>query len=288
MSTKAYEIVTARLIEMLENGTVPWRKGWASAGAPQNGHSKRRYRGINAFLLGLSGYADNRWLTFNQVKELGGFVQAGSKATPVVFWKWLEIEDKETGKPVEIPFLKHYYVFNLEQTQNVKLPPLESVGLPCKAERLEAAEEIVRSMPQAPAIKHDGGERAYYRPSTDSVHMPSLQAFYGTEEYYSTLFHELGHSTGHESRLARSGITEIEGFGTASYSKEELVAEFTASFLCNHIGLENDALMANHAAYLDSWLSVLRKDVKMAVVAASQAQKAADFILGVANESETD
>ena len=290
MSNNAvYELVTQRVVSLLESGVIPWRKPWITAeldgnNIPRNAVSKRRYRGINSFLLGLSPYADPRWLTFKQAKELGGFVKSGEKASPVVFWKWLEIEDEETGEKKDIPFLRYYSVFNVEQTEGCKVAELPKVEKPCLASRLEAAENVVSGMPNAPAIYHDGGSAAYYRPSNDTVHMPELEYFLSTEGYYSTLFHELGHSTGHETRLNRPGITELASFGSEKYSKEELVAEFTAAFLTNHCGIDNH--IPQNAAYIDSWLSALKKDVKMAVIAAAQAQKAADYILGAAYEEE--
>jgi len=275
-----YEMVTSQLISMLERGVIPWRKPWRCSGVPVNAVSKKRYRGINAFMLGLAPYSDNRWLTYKQAKELGGHVRQGEASTVVVFWKQLEIEDEDTGRTERIPLLRYYRVFNVEQC-GLKLPPLVSDDERGLAERLEHCESIVSGMPQAPSVYDNGGDRAFYRPATDSVHMPKVERFESTERYYSTLFHELAHSTGHESRLNRPGIAEIEGFGTASYAREELVAEFGASFLCNVAGIANDVSMEQSASYIDGWLSKLKSDKKIAVIAAAQAQKAADFILGV-------
>lgn len=285
MSVKIYELVTERIIAMLEDQVIPWRKPWAciDQGMPRNAVSKKHYRGINVFLLGMAPFNDPRWVTFKQAQALGGNVRKGSKGFPVIYWNWIETEDEETGTMVKIPLLRQYTVFNVEQCDGLNIAPLESAELPNAAERIERAEGIVRDMPNAPRIGHDGGQRAYYRPSTDSVHMPMLEAFHSTEGYYSTLFHELGHSTGHESRLNRDGITDFQGFGTASYSREELVAEFTAAFLCQVSGIENT--LPQSASYIEGWLGVLRKDKKMAVVAAAQAQKAADYILGGSAES---
>lgn len=276
-----YERVTTTILEALEQGIVPWRKGWATVGRelPCNAVSKKKYRGINSFLLGLSRFEDNRWLTFKQAQELGGNVKQGEKSTKVIFWRWLTIEDEQTGLPVEFPFLKEYSVFNVLQCSDLKIPELVAVERPGLAERIESAEAIVTGYATCPVIRWDGGSSAFYRPSTDSVHMPERERFYSTEALYGTLMHELVHSSGHESRLNRKGVTDVAAFGSAIYSYEELCAEFGACFLNQVAGIEPD--FPNSASYIDGWLSALKKDKKMAVTAAAQAQKAADYILGV-------
>jgi len=144
----------------------------------------------------------------------------------------------------------------------------------------DSCERIIRGYPDAPAISHDGGNRAFYRPSLDTVHLPTLDSFAGTSEYYSTVFHELTHSTGHVSRLDRGLNERIAAFGSADYSKEELVAEMGAAFLCAEARVSTDDLLGNQATYIASWLKVLRKDSKLVIQAASAGQKAADYILG--------
>jgi antirestriction protein ArdC len=290
-NTVVYEMVTEQLVKLLESGLVPWRKPWVSAGVPRNAVSKRSYRGINSFLLGLTPYSDPRWLTFKQAKELGGNVKRGESSTVVVFWKLFDVVDEETQEKKRIPLLRYYRVFNVEQCEGLKLQPLEREESLGKAERLAECERVVSDMPQAPALFDNGGDRAYYNPRADSVHMPRVEQFKSTEGYYSTLFHELTHSTGHESRLNRPGITQIAAFGDAVYSREELVAEFGASFLCNLLGISSDGQLEQSASYIKGWLSALKNDKKLAVVAAAQAQKAADFILGVgygADDSDED
>ena len=138
---------------------------------------------------------------------------------------------------------------------------------------------IVEGMPNPPTIDHDGGDRAFYQPSTDSIHMPAVSSFEGAEEYHSTLFHELSHSTGHESRLNRHGMeTGIAAFGSAVYSKEELAAEFGSAFLCARAGIQST--LDNSAAYIDGWRKALNADNRLVITAASQGQKASDYILG--------
>jgi len=280
-NTRAYDVIADRILDLLDKGEVPWRKPWSLQPGmrPQNAVSKRPYSGINSMMLGLSGYGDTRWLTFRGAQQLGGNVRKGEKATPITFWKQFKVKDKdENGETVEkiIPLLKYFSVFNVEQCEGLDLPPIETAK-PFNA--IEAAEKIIANMPNRPSIDHDGGDRAYYIPSLDTVHLPSRTAFGVADEYYSTAFHELGHSTGHTSRLNRHGLeTGIAPFGSETYSKEELAAEFASAFLCNESGIENT--IDNSAAYIRGWSKVIRKDKRLVVQAASQGQKAADFILG--------
>jgi antirestriction protein ArdC len=277
-----YQIITDRIVAILEKGTAPWRKPWAGNGSdPTNLVSKRGYSGINYFMLSASEYTSPHWLTYKQAKDLGGHVRKGEKGTPVIFWKLLDRE--ENGEPVEgakkIPFLRYYTVFNLEQCEGVEIP----ASLEPKTyahDPIEAAEAVQLAMPNRPVVNIVQSGRAFYSPSKDSVTVPELSQYAKPEEYYSTLFHELTHSTGHESRLNREGITERHHFGSATYSREELVAEMGAAFLCGHCGIEN-ATLENSAAYLQGWIKALNGDKKLAVVAAAQAQKAANYILNI-------
>ena len=282
--SKVYEIITEKIVNMLDAGVVPWRKPWngGADGAPLSMQTGKCYRGVNAFLLHVhgmqQGYTSNRWLTFKQARQRGGSVSKGEKGFPVVFWKQLKVEDKETGEEKRIPFLRYFMVFNAEQCEGIDVPvpilPLTDF------ERIERAEAVIRDMPNAPAIKHGGG-RACYSPSEDVVRLPSREAFHCEPEYYNTAFHELGHSTGHHDRLARKkSLSDWKGFGSHSYSQEELVAEMTAAFLCGHCGIEA-ATIQNTASYINGWRRVLKADSKCVVVAAAQAQKAADYILAV-------
>lgn len=275
----AYEVVTERILSALENGVVPWRRPW-TVHSPQNAISKRPYRGINVFLLAVTQYTDHRWLTFNQAKEIGGNVRRGEKSTPVVLWKWLKKENEETGKVEEVPFLRFYSIFNVEQCEGLNLLAAENVTLnPVK--RIAAAEEIVKGYPNPPRLEY-GGDRACYIPAKDLVRMPSLERFECAERAYSTLFHELGHSTGHANRLNRKNVTESMGFGSETYSREELCAEMSAAFLCNRAGIESDTMTEQSASYIAGWLRALKNDRKLVVTAAAQAQKAVDHILNVA------
>jgi len=275
--SSVYSIVTEQIIKQLESGVAPWHKPWR-AEPPCNLISGKEYRGINPFLLASQGYGSRYWLTFNQANKLGGRILKGEKSSIVTFWhigeeKTVRYADGNIRK--EKPFLLRYYrVFNVEQTEGIA----DKLGLRNATPRvpsIERCEAIVNGMPNAPAMQQDA--RAWYRPSTDTVGMPSKSLFNSAEEYYSTLFHELSHSTGHASRIGRPGIEDIAAFGSESYSKEELIAEMGAAMLCGVTGIA-PATIPNSAAYLQGWINRLRGDSKLVVSAASQAQKAADYI----------
>jgi antirestriction protein ArdC len=280
-----YEIVTQQVIQQLEAGVAPWRKPWRTD-VPCNLISGKEYRGINPFLLAPQGYGSRYWLTFNQTAKLGGHVRKGEHSSIVTFWRVGQeklIRDANGVERKSRPFLLRFYrVFNLEQTEGIA----EKLGLGKASPRigsLDDCEAIVSAMPNPP--KREQSDRAWYRPSTDSVGMPSRSLFNSSEEFYSTLFHELTHSTGHASRVGREGIEQLNAFGTESYSKEELVAEMGAAMLCGVTGIVPRTI-ENSAAYLKTWIERLRDDSKLIVSAASQAQKAADYIRNLSAKSE--
>jgi antirestriction protein ArdC len=271
-----YEIVTARILEQLEKGVVPWRKPWR-AEMPCNLISGKLYRGLNVFLLASQGYGSRYWLTYRQAEKLGGYVRKGERSALVTFWHIGE-EKTRIGQDGSIektqPFLLRYYnVFNLEQTEGIDIPRVSTAPAMAPIDRCEA---LVAGMPNPP--RREQSDRAWYRPSTDTVGMPALGLFDSSEEYYSTLFHEMTHSTGHVSRVGREGIQQLNTFGDDSYSLEELVAEMGAAMLCGVCGIQTT--FENSAAYLQSWITRLRSDSRLLISAASAAQKAADFIQG--------
>jgi antirestriction protein ArdC len=282
MSNVAYDKVTEAIMERLEAGVIPWRCPWSTM-APQNA-SGRKYNGINVMLLSMQGYKSPVWLTYKQAQERGGTVRKGQKGTPVVFWKWLERKD-EDARPGEIstrggkiPFLRYYTVFNSEQCDDLDLALPEEPNP--DADPIESAEAIVSGYRMKPTIEYGGGS-ASYSPTLDRVRCPEISAFDSVPEFYDTLFHELTHSTGHADRLARASLTtERARFGSDPYAREELVAEVGAAMLCHHAGLDIPALVDNSAAYIGSWLKRLKNDKRLVVVAAAQAQKASDYILG--------
>ena len=275
MNIKSYERITERIETLLAAGVVPWHKPWkASTGLPRNLITQKPYRGINVFLLMAMGYESPHWLTFRQAIKLGGSVKKGEKSCPVVFWKQMEVTDKESGEVENIPFLRLYHVFNAAQCEGLKAASA-SEEVPFA---VTSAAEIVAKMPQPPKIK-SGMSHAFYQPVNDTVGMPERKRFETEDAYHATLFHELVHSTGHESRLKRQSIMERNGFGSMPYCKEELVAELGSAFLCGQAEIV-DRTIDNSAAYIEGWLDSLKDDPTLIVYAAAQAQKAADFILG--------
>jgi antirestriction protein ArdC len=275
MNVKAYERITERIIGLLQSGTVPWHKPWrVKTSLPRNLVTQKPYRGINVFLLMAMSYESPLWLTFRQALQLGGNVKKGEKACPVVFWKKMEREDKDSDEPQKRPLLRLYHVFNVSQCDGLKESPAMENGSFASAKPVE----IVAKMPQPPAVKH-GMAKAFYSPSDDCVGMPERERFNDDAGYYATLFHELVHSTGHEKRLKRPSITERNGYGSDPYCKEELIAELGSAFLCGYADIV-DRTIDNSASYLEGWLKQLQNDRTLIVSAAAQAQKAADFILG--------
>jgi antirestriction protein ArdC len=283
MNGDVYQIVTDRIIRLLESGIVPWHQPWKSVDQwPQNFVSRKVYRGINLFLLNAAKYPSPYWLTFRQVQALGGSVKKGERAFPVVFWKMLK--EQVDGEEKRISFLRYYSVFNIAQCEGINVPVIPTTELKPKFARIEKCEFIVSGMPKRPTINHTG-LRACYSPSADEVSMPEVELFESIEAYYSTLFHELTHSTGHLSRLNRKEITDPIKFGSNPYSREELVAEMGAAFLCGHCEIENKTIDQS-ASYIQNWLETLKEDRKLLVHAAAQAQKACDFILGAESQEE--
>jgi antirestriction protein ArdC len=284
--TTVFDVVTGRLIEALERGTVPWRKEWDAPGfrIPLNLTSGKPYHGINFFVLSLAGesFASPYWLTFRQALERGGHVRKGEKGIPVFFWKVLDRADEAEAGPDDDHaarrFVARYYtVFNVEQCDGIEYPKPERTTRDIPP--IEACDRIVARYPAGPEIRH-GATGASYFPIGDVVRMPDRSVFHTPEAYYATLFHELVHSTGHPKRLARfTPDSPPPPFGSADYSREELVAELGAAFLCAQAGISN-ATEGNSAAYLAGWLRVLKTDKRAVVLAAGAATRAAALISG--------
>ncbi|WP_292029350.1 zincin-like metallopeptidase domain-containing protein, partial [Mesorhizobium sp.] len=280
-----YQEITDRIIAELERGTVPWVKPWGSAkaglGLPKNAASGRAYSGINILILWGAvierGFCSQNWLTFRQALALGGNVRKGEHGTTIVHAdRFVPKDEKERAKadgdePQAVPYLKRFTVFNVAQCDN--LPD----HLYAAAQPLPEREMI----PQAEALIHATGadfrigcDRAFYMPGSDFIQVPPQPAFFHQIDYYRSCFHELGHWTGHPTRLAR----DLSGsFGCKAYAREELVAEIAAAFVCTTLGIEPTV---RHADYIGSWLTVLREDNRAIFRAASYASKAADFLLG--------
>lgn len=294
MKPDVYQQVTDQIISQLENGVVPWRSPYfAKTGFPKNFSTQKAYQGINVFLLGSLRFTSPYFLTFLQAKELGGHVRKGEKGHLVIKYGTYAKEEDKAVDGEEIAkrgYLKGYTVFHASQIEGIDFP--EVTGLPelSVTEMTALAREIVSGMKKCPEIRK-GSAIPCYRQATDCVHMPEPRFFESEEAYYSTLFHELTHSTGHADRLARKSLLENKGIDASDdtarkiYAEEELVAEMGAAFLNSFAGISESEL-ENSASYLQSWIDALKsKDAKGWVIrAASQAQKAADYILGIDRE----
>lgn len=275
MSVKIYDMVTQRIIDQLQNNIIPWRKPW-HGNAPINFISRKPYRGINLLLLPQGG----EWLTFKQCKDAGGNVRKGEKSSIIVFYSTLEKED-EHGETKTIPFLKYSNVFHISQCEGVT-SKLEATTDNNSAEPIDTAQSILDGYINRTGVKYShigGSNRAFYQPSSDTITMPTMKQFTSIEEYYSTAFHELAHSTGHKDRLNR--ITKVAAFGDEVYSREELTAEISSAMIMNFTGIELPETFTNSVAYIQSWIKAIRNDAQTIVRASGQASKATDMILGL-------
>ena len=286
-----YEQITNRILEQLDRGVVPWKSPYFSkTGFPKNFATQKEYRGINILLLASQRFTSPFFLTFLQAKELGGNVRKGEKGHLVVkYGTYSKEEDAAASNDDSAKsrgYLKAYTVFHASQIDGISFPEPEALPDLTITEKTDRARAIVDGMPNRPAM-HEGSAVPCYRPGTDSVHMPEKEYFVTEEAFYCTLFHELAHSTGHASRLARkslmnnAGINSTNDTARKTYAEEELVAEMAASFLNAEAGIIEEEI-ENSAAYIKGWSEAFRsKEAKSWVVrAASEGQKAADFILG--------
>jgi len=275
-SNRVYEIITEKVIASLEKGVVPWSKPWKGSSLPMNFKTGYKYKGVNLLLLALSGFSVPYFLTFNQVKELGGTVKKGAEATLVIFWSWKEktkiVDGKEETETY--PVLQYYHVFNITQTDGIeyesRFDQMDNFN------PLAICDEVVLKYKDCPTIEHKE-QRAYYFNEKDLINMPSKKSFNSEEDYYKTLFHEMIHSTGHKNRLNRDMPAVLNNH--SEYSKEEVIAELGASFLCGHTHIGAN-LIENSASYIEFWLKQLKEDKKFVFAVSSQAQKAVEHILG--------
>ncbi len=281
-----YSQVTDKIVAELELGIVPWVQPWGDGeasvglGLPRNARTSKAYSSINILLLWSAimqgGYASQQWLTFKQALELGGCVRKGEKGWTVCYAdSFIPKDEKERASkdgddPQAIPFLKRYAVFNFAQCDGLRegvCPPATAAD---ERELIPRAEALIAATGASLQI---GGEIACYIPKLDAIRVPQQTAFHDQINYYRTVFHELGHWTGHPSRLARELITK---FASDGYAWEELVAELATAFVCASLGI---VPTVRHADYIGNWLQVLKEDSRAIFKAASMASKACDFIL---------
>ena len=282
-----FQIITDRIVAELEQGVIPWQKPWSGVQGAISHTTGKRYSLLNQMLLGCRS---GEFVTFKEAQREGGHVKKGEKASMIVFWKFLDSAKRDDdgnvvhgadGKPImeSVPFLRYYNVFHIDQCEGLRPHFAEN---PSPGEHLspdDAADRIVKEYVQRSGIKLtiQHSDRAFYSPSSDSVTVPELAQYTSVSEYYSTLFHELTHSTGHVSRMNR--LSKEASFGSEAYSKEELIAELGAAFLVNHAGLETSSSFRNSAGYIQSWLKALKDDKRLIVSAAGKADKAVAMIL---------
>lgn len=275
--------VTARIVEELERGAVPWLKPWKTGSAcntpamPRNASTGRPYRGINVPILwdaaDSRGFPVHAWMTYRQAKELGGQVRRGERGAAVIFMKRIEepteAATEEDAKARMRMTLRVYTVFNVAQIDGLPEKTVADVSAPVSR---PPEGELTRFVVATRAQVAIGGDIACYFPRRDLIRMPHFASFESAESYFATLFHELGHWTGHESRLNRDQDGE---FGSTAYGAEELLAELTSAFLCAQLGLRGEL---RHAGYLQGWIKLLREDVRAIFRAASQASRAAQYL----------
>jgi antirestriction protein ArdC len=270
------DVIADRFIQSLQNGVAPWQKPWVSV-LPQNGVSRKPYNGVNAFTLAFFG-TDDYYLTFNQVKALGGHVEAGTRGLPVSFFA--KVEDKRKplagGKFDTFLMARYYTVFPVNKCN---LPDFKRANKVIKFTPVEAAEKLA-SLNTCP-VSH-GGSSAHYSPTSHTIGMPTKDSFKSVEEYYHTLFHEIGHS------LKEKGTHSKDGFGSPEYAKEELVAELFASICLNETGLLATCVFNNSASYLDNWLKALSSDKTLIQKAASEAFKRWHKLNGTTKQEEAE
>jgi len=286
-----YTRVTDRIIADLEQGVRPWAKPWKADNAPARitlpvRHNGVPYRGVNILLLWgemlANGYTSNRWMTFRQAQELGANVRKGEHGALVVFANRIttsETNDNGGQAEREIPFLKGYAVFNIDQIENLPQayraePEPEHLAGAAPMQLIEAAEAFFA---KTGVILRHGGNKAYYAPSPDVVQLPLPEAFEDAESYEATKAHELTHWTGHPGRLNRQ---LGKRFGDDAYAAEELVAEMGAAFLCAQLGITPE-VREDHASYLDQWLKILKADRRAIFTAAGKAQQACDYLFSL-------
>ncbi|MCW3120975.1 MAG: hypothetical protein JWQ38_467 [Flavipsychrobacter sp.] len=273
-------LVNDRIIELLEGGIVPWRSPWADAGMPMSLISKRAFRGMNILLLASLGYEQNLFLTTKQLEGLNGSIKPGKKPHMIVFWGG----EQQAGENI-VPKpgkLQYYSVYNVSQCVGI---PEETISS-CIVQHptgIQACEELVANVLNCAVIRHKEPD-AFYDPLEDCINMPKLKSYAHPESYYSALFHQLAHSTGHHTRLDRMGLVQMPEYGCTRYTLEELVAEIVTNYLENLTGIPS--LFIPDEEYIASWIQKLKADRYLIFTACAYAQKAIDFILNIQSTKE--
>lgn len=284
--TELYAKVTDEIIKQMEAGIIPWKKGWKAISGAYNAKNKKYYAFINQLALGKVG----AYASFKQWQELGAKINKGAKASYVIEWfykeyKFTETETDDDGNETKTErkykkwYPRVYPVFHESQVTGWTAPELDEIEKP---DPIQAAEDIIKNYETFSGIRKiirdEQSAKAYYSPVGDYIQVPMLEQYENANEYYSTLFHEITHSTGHSSRLDRGLDNKLAAFGSQDYSKEELVAELGAAMCCTRLGIDTPDTTTNSAAYLQGWLKKLKDDKGLLISAASYAEKATRYI----------
>lgn len=284
-----FEEITNKIIAKLEEGVIPWKRTWGYLEPAQNHFSGHVYRGVNALLILCEDFKTPFFATFKQIKENGGVVKKGSKGTQVYYYGCLyyDGDDKISERAFnnlprakqeeirKVPYLKSMFVFNMSDVEGVELKPCTTID-GSGNEQHEEAHAFVQQLTNKPKIELSGNQPCYI-PALDMIRIPPIEQFKSSEDFYTTFFHELTHSSGHAKRLNREGLTKMAAFGSPVYSREELVAELGACYFNNFFGIDTPEIFENAAAYLQGWIKALKGDSTLLMQASGQAQKAFTF-----------
>ena len=281
MNNKVYQEITDKIIEQLKNGCVPWEQPWFGIRGARSYNTNKAYSFLNQMIL---GGESGHFVTWHQINLLGGHLRKGSKGRRVFFWNTFDkAEENGLGEKIirKIPYLKTYTVFNTNDCEG--LPQRWAPQGITENKPIESAEKIAKNYLDREKIelKHNNVNDSFYSVKYDFINLPPIERFRSSEDYYSTLLHEMTHSTGHRTRLQRFKPNDTSSpFGSPDYTREELIAEMGSSFLLKQVGIESTRSLEQNAAYISNWISALKNDFSLIAIAASKAEKAVEYILG--------
>jgi antirestriction protein ArdC len=277
MNKKIITTINNKLLKALDNNIIPWQQPWKNGISNQNFQSKHIYHGINELLTSCTEFRSSYWLIFNQIKESGGTVKKGSESTPIIFHTKVTKDDNPEIEK-EYWVTKLYRIFNLDQVEGIKTETIDEDKTirPCVS-----SDSLIESMINKPAIINKNGSECYYRPSNDTIYMVNQSQFESHYDYYSVLFHELIHSTGHQTRLNRTTVTKRHYQGSPDYAIEELTAEIGANYLAKLCNIDSHINFDNSVSYIDGWKRVIKSNPKAFFIASQRAFKAIQYIQNI-------
>lgn len=274
---KAYKVLVDQVLQKLEQWVLPWSQSWSNS-LPTNYVSNKPYRGLNKLLLSFNDFEDHRYLTYKQIEKLWGKLKSGEKWSKVYYYNKSEVQNDKTWKTEFMYFIRYYTVYNIQQVKNVEFDSIvENTN-----DKISTAEEVLMNYKDSPKVMY--GNRASYNSQLDTISIPDSSKFTDISEYYVTLFHELIHSTWHKCRLSRFKQGSIEYFDRTKYSKEELVAELGAMFLCMEVWIHRE-IFDNSVGYISGWFDYIKNNKQDLLQASVEAEKAVDYILGRSNQA---